>query len=194
MIALNPENKNKLINKILYIENTINTTIPKFSKSQIESFFEYENYNIFLLNHYNEYNKILMIKNNQCWEININQTIENTVNNEEIKSINLDTLIGFAIFYNYNINDNTSENIIDLFKIVISQEYQKKGLGFLFLKTIIQYYYNIYKNVKFLLEVSENNSHAIQLYKKLGFSNIHIRKKYYLNDNAIIMELTNTSR
>ena len=38
-----------------------------------------------------------------------------------------------------------------------------------------------------LLEVNEKNDSAINLYKKIGFYLINIRKKYYGNEDALIM-------
>ena len=40
------------------------------------------------------------------------------------------------------------------------------------------------------LEVNENNTSAIALYKKYNFKQVGLRKKYYNNtDNAILMSL-----
>lgn len=43
---------------------------------------------------------------------------------------------------------------------------------------------------RFLLEVSEFNIAAIQLYKKQGFSAISVRNRYYSDANAIVMTLS----
>ena len=39
-----------------------------------------------------------------------------------------------------------------------------------------------------MLEVRESNISAIKLYEKVGFEEINRRKKYYGNEDAIIME------
>ena len=39
-----------------------------------------------------------------------------------------------------------------------------------------------------MLEVKEDNLKAISLYKKHGFKVIHIRKNYYKDKDALIME------
>ncbi len=38
-----------------------------------------------------------------------------------------------------------------------------------------------------MLEVNEKNTPAILLYKKYGFEQISVRKNYYNDDDAIIM-------
>ena len=44
------------------------------------------------------------------------------------------------------------------------------------------------KAEKIMLEVRESNISAIKLYEKNGFIEINRRKKYYGNEDAIIME------
>ena len=39
-----------------------------------------------------------------------------------------------------------------------------------------------------MVEVRESNKNAIKFYENLGFIEINRRKKYYLNEDAIIME------
>ena len=73
-------------------------------------------------------------------------------------------------------------NIIDVF---VEENYRNRGIA-------TKLFENLLKNVKpekFMLEVNENNVNAIKLYKKFGFVNIHVRKKYYKEGNALIMEL-----
>ena len=73
-------------------------------------------------------------------------------------------------------------NIVDVF---VYENYRNKGVGSKLLSYLI-------KNVearKFMLEVNEHNICAIKLYKNFGFKTIHVRKKYYKDGDALIMEL-----
>ena len=73
-------------------------------------------------------------------------------------------------------------NIVDVF---VYENYRNKGVGSKLLSYLI-------KNVeaeKFMLEVNEHNIYAIKLYKNFGFKTIHVRKKYYKDGDALIMEL-----
>ncbi len=64
--------------------------------------------------------------------------------------------------------------------IAIDIPYQKRGLGEYFLSQVISD--NLKKGVfSFFLEVRVSNLPAIKLYKKLGFKELRIRKKYYIN-------------
>lgn len=74
--------------------------------------------------------------------------------------------------------------ITDIINIAVSFKYQNKGIG----ATLINYLYNNTKGNKIMLEVKENNLNALNLYKKCGFTEIHRRKKYYNDCDAIIME------
>ena len=74
-------------------------------------------------------------------------------------------------------------NIIDVF---VESEYRQKGIASELLRYIFNKYGN--RNVRYMLEVRENNIAAINLYKKFGFKVINIRDKYYKEENALIME------
>lgn len=92
------------------------------------------------------------------------------------------TIIGFGGFR--QILDNA-----DIMNIVIRKDMRNKGNAKLLLNKIIELakQYNI---SQLNLEVNENNTNAIKLYKDFNFKVINIRKKYYNNtDNAIIMLL-----
>ena len=74
----------------------------------------------------------------------------------------------------------------DIMNIAIHKNYRQQGFGSLLLTHIINYCKN--NNVKKInLEVNENNIPAINLYKKQGFKIVGVRKKYYENDDAILM-------
>lgn len=74
----------------------------------------------------------------------------------------------------------------DILQVCVDEKFRRKGYA----KELLASYENIMKEkgVKDLfLEVNENNIPAISLYKKMNFSQISIRKKYYGENNAIVM-------
>ena len=73
----------------------------------------------------------------------------------------------------------------ELEAIVVDIESRKKGIA----TNLITYFIENYltKNDEILLEVRVDNINAINLYKKFGFENISIRKKYYQNMDAFVM-------
>lgn len=75
-------------------------------------------------------------------------------------------------------------DIIDLLNIIVKPEYQNQGIGSVLLKYII----DNKQSKKIMLEVRSKNINAIKLYQKYDFKIINIRKNYYKDDDAIIME------
>lgn len=76
---------------------------------------------------------------------------------------------------------------INIMNIVVRKSKRKLGIGTYLLQTIMDFANN--KNASSItLEVNEKNMPAICLYKKFGFKQVGLRKKYYNNtDNAILM-------
>lgn len=73
---------------------------------------------------------------------------------------------------------------LEIINVVVDTDYRKKGIA----TKLIDYLNECYDDVEYiLLEVNEKNSNAINLYNKLGFNVINVRKKYYGNDDALIM-------
>ncbi|MCS7243113.1 MAG: N-acetyltransferase [Candidatus Calescibacterium sp.] len=75
----------------------------------------------------------------------------------------------------------------ELYKIVVDKQFRGKGIG----KFLILYHIGFLKfnGVKAsFLEVSSENSHAINLYKKIGYEIINVRKKYYASVDAFVMK------
>ena len=63
------------------------------------------------------------------------------------------------------------------------------GIGSALLEFLINFAIS-QKDGSITLEVNENNTSAIELYKKYNFKQVGLRKKYYNNtDNAILMSL-----
>jgi len=76
---------------------------------------------------------------------------------------------------------------VEITNIVTKKDERKKGIGKLLLDKLIEITKQIGKD-NISLEVNEKNIIAINLYKKAGFQEVGIRKKYYNGiDNAIIM-------
>lgn len=76
----------------------------------------------------------------------------------------------------------------DIMNIAIHKNYRQQGFASSLLSEVINYCKNNGIN-KINLEVNENNIPAINLYKKLNFRIDGIRKKYYGNNDAIIMHI-----
>lgn len=77
--------------------------------------------------------------------------------------------------------------VIDLINIAISESSRRRGIA----SKLIQYVLDNIDHKSFLLEVNSNNDSAIELYRKFNFKEINIRKKYYDDGDAIIMERRN---
>lgn len=83
-------------------------------------------------------------------------------------------LIGY-IYYLKSLDEG------EIYQLGIKKEYQNNKLGELLLsKSLLELKKEGIKNI--FLEVRDNNNQAINLYKKVGFKQISIRKKYYDNN------------
>lgn len=105
---------------------------------------------------------------------------EESLNNDVNKTfliIDNNDLIGFI-----HIQDLIDE--VDIIDIIIDVNYRNKGYA----SKLIDYVINYANGKKILLEVNENNTSAINLYKKYSFIEINRRTGYYNGQDAIIME------
>lgn len=75
----------------------------------------------------------------------------------------------------------------DIMNIVTKKSYRNQGIGSLLLENLIILSNKLNLN-SINLEVNEENTEAIHLYKKFGFRELGSRKNYYKNKDAIIMK------
>lgn len=78
-----------------------------------------------------------------------------------------DNAVGFAMYGMFPQKDNSQRVWLD--RYFIDERYQHKGLGKYFLQQLIQYLVAKYSCQNIYLSVYDNNTVAIQLYKKFGF-------------------------
>lgn len=91
-------------------------------------------------------------------------------------------IIGFAGF-------KTILDEAELMNIVVHKSFRNCGIGNLLMKNILLELKNR-KIATVHLEVAKNNISAIHLYEKFGFYEVGLRKNYYKDTDAILMELT----
>jgi ribosomal-protein-alanine N-acetyltransferase len=96
-----------------------------------------------------------------------------------------DVVKGFALF-----ETSIADSFAHLLKIIINPNSRKSGLGKNLLKESVKLLMS--RDIKtFFLEVEENNTVAINLYKSMGFKIIHQKKQFYSSGaTALIMTLT----
>lgn len=75
---------------------------------------------------------------------------------------------------------------VEILNIIINKNYRQIGIA-----SLLLYYILSITNKPIILEVKESNIEAINLYKNFNFIEIHRRKNYYKNEDAIIMERRN---
>lgn len=74
---------------------------------------------------------------------------------------------------------------VDIVNIVVNPSFRRRGIASILMENIL----NIYPNCEQLfLEVRVDNLPAINLYNKLGFREINLRKNYYGDVDALVME------
>lgn len=117
------------------------------------------------------------------WTVNtLKQEIENKtgLNSYYIVAKQNSEIVGFA----------GAINIIDeinIMNIVVRKDKRKLGIGSALLENIFEIAKKLQAKT-ITLEVNEKNTYAINLYKKYGFKQVGLRKKYYNNtDDAILM-------
>lgn len=91
-----------------------------------------------------------------------------------------DTLVGFLDY-------SVMYEKIEINYIFVINEYRRKSIAYNLIKYVVDNY--DFENIT--LEVNVNNVSAINLYKKLGFKIIGIRKKYYDGIDGYLMEVKN---
>lgn len=126
---------------------------------------------------------VISIQNNLNIHILSKENILNDINNSNFKCIVAvydKEIIGY-ISFSYIFD-------IEIESALVKSSYQRQGIGTLLLNYIFKFAKeNKINNV--FLEVRKSNIGAISLYRKLGFSNISIRKKYYENaEDALILK------
>ena len=123
-----------------------------------------------------DYFKLRAIENSLFKKSTIITLLPNITGNVSAKIWKLVTIdiIGFVYFY--HIKDE-----VEIIRIGILKKYQQKGYGSIIIKEIKKL-----KLKKIFLEVSVENTHAINFYLKNGFKKIGIRKAYYKGNNKKI--------
>lgn len=77
----------------------------------------------------------------------------------------------------------------DISRIAVSESMRRKGIGAALMRVVISEAMRRGCE-RVMLEVKENNSAARGMYRKFGFREIDIRKNYYRDVSAVIMELS----
>lgn len=79
-----------------------------------------------------------------------------------------------------------SMDFADIQSVFVEEDERKKGVASLLMNAVLEDLKG--RAQKVLLEVREGNFPAINLYKKYGFNNLSVRRKYYPDgENALVM-------
>lgn len=132
---------------------------------------------------------------NKCSILDIDRIIElgKLINNDFDKLNNISVLISNDNIFGYYLDNklvgfiiiNKCYEVIDLLYIVVDKLYRNKSIG----SKLMEYMINTFDYERIMLEVRCDNIYAIKLYKKYNFKIINIRKNYYLNNDAYVMEM-----
>ena len=71
--------------------------------------------------------------------------------------------------------------------ILVKEEYRSRGIGTKLMSYLVSEAIH-HKVINITLEVRVSNIRAINLYKKFGFREVALRKYYYGDEDAILME------
>ena len=117
----------------------------------------------------NDYLELISVENSLFEKSTLMNELQSFTNNISFKIWKLATtkIIGFVYFYHV-------KNEVEIISIGILREYQKKGYGSIIIREIKKL-----KPKKIFLEVSVENTYAINFYLKNGFKKLGIRKGYY---------------
>ena len=118
--------------------------------------------------------------------INYDKSIENHFNFSSYLSNDLysqyvyiinDKIVGYVLI-------TVIDDLVEIHLLYVDNLFRNQKIG----TKLMDYIINKYSNYRFLLEVSINNYIAIKLYENKNFKIINIRKKYYDDIDAYVME------
>ena len=133
------------------------------------------------INDLNSIREILETDFDDFWNYNILKKELEDSNSTYIVCKNHSEIVGFT---GITIILDTAE----LNNIVVKKTYRGKGISSQLLEYLINFAKS--KNCKHInLEVSSNNTIAINLYKKFNFKQVGIRPNYYKNSDALLFTL-----
>lgn len=118
---------------------------------------------------------------------NVNDNFSNLFNLKQINDSLTDSVFGYyeGDFLVGFIHITKLYETLDIVNIVVDLHYRRKGIA----TKLINYVLMNYDDLEYImLEVNEKNRNAINLYLKNGFYEINRRKRYYGDDDAIIMK------
>ena len=114
-------------------------------------------------------------------------------NQSMLDSFDSENLYYFVMFLNDEIVGFLECSIVldeaELFEIAIKKEFQGQKLSI----ELMNYFIDFCKEknvITIFLEVNTINSKAISLYEKFGFVRYGLRKKYYGDNDAVLMKLS----
>ena len=76
------------------------------------------------------------------------------------------------------------DDLVEIHLLYVDNLFRNQKIG----TKLMDYIINKYPSHRFLLEVAINNYIAIKLYENMNFKKINIRKKYYNDIDAYVME------
>ena len=107
---------------------------------------------------------------------NFKDYLENDIYSQYVYVID-DKIVGYILI-------TIIDYLLEIHLLYVDNLFRNQKIG----TKLIDYIINKYSSHRFLLEVAINNYIAIKLYENMNFKIINIRKKYYNDIDAYVME------
>ena len=107
---------------------------------------------------------------------NFKEYLKDDIYNQYVYVID-DKIVGYILI-------TIIDDLVEIHLLYVDNLFRNQKIG----TKLMNYIINKYSNYRFLLEVSINNYIVIKLYENKNFKIINIRKKYYDDIDAYVME------
>ena len=107
---------------------------------------------------------------------NFKDYLENDIYSQYVYVID-DKIVGYILI-------TIIDDLVEIHLLYVDNLFRNQKIG----TKLMDYIVNKYSSHRFLLEVAINNYIAIKLYENMNFKKINIRKKYYNDIDAYVME------
>ena len=107
---------------------------------------------------------------------NFSSYLSNYLYSQYVYIIN-DKIVGYVLI-------TVIDDLVEIHLLYVDNLFRNQKIG----TKLMDHITDKYSNYRFLLEVAINNYIAIKLYENMNFKKINIRKKYYNDSDAYVME------